>query len=374
MRFPGTSQKQHRGFASGLATWLCLATFAWVATCVAGCNKVPTFGELVGGDEEAEAEPAPVAAPPKAVAVAPRPKFEQPEPEPERQPPTPPTPEELVERFELVPSTGHTDAELASLAEDLGEERERIAEMDFAGSKITNQGVAEIGKFPAVRLLKLNGSLITGEGLEHLQNLSSLEVLSLSGTRVDSEGLQHIAQLVNLRELDISQTRVTDEGLQYLANLTNLEKLCFSNTSITAHGFLPLQKGGKLANLKHIEAKNSRFGNGMGQLKGMPALQYLDVGQAGVTDGSLAMLERSSNLRVLNLGFNQLSDQGLVHLKRCRSLEEVHLRQNKGVRGPGLEAFKNCKDLKTLVLSGTSVSNAYIEALKKHVPDVQVRL
>jgi hypothetical protein len=112
----------------------------------------------------------------------------------------------------------------------------------------------------------------------------------------------------------------------------------------------------------------------MGLLKNMQALEYLDAGQSNVSDGSLQMLDKSNNLKVLLLGFNLLSDQGLFFLKGIRTLEEVRLRQNKMIRGPGLEAFIRCKDLKLIDLTGTGAGNRFVEDLKKHVPGVEVQL
>ena len=366
---------RHRGVTHTTRIWsvgVPLIALAATAVWLAGCDKVPKFGDLVGQEKKAEEPPAAEPEPaPQAVVTPPVQPEIKPEPPQE---PVKPTPEEAMADFENSTTTAHSDAELAELAENMGEQRDRLAKMDMAGSKLTDKGAIEIGKFPAVTYLDVSGSLITGGGLTYLESLTSLEVLSLAGTRVESEGLSHIAGLINLRELDISRTMVGIEGLQHIAKLVNLEKLCFNDTSISGQGFVSWSKGGKFSNLRHIEAKNSQFGNGMNFIKNMQNLEYLDAGQSGVSDVSLQRLDKSNNLKVLLLGFNQISDQGLFHLKRCRALEDVSLRQNKAIRGPGLEAFINCKGLKTIDLSGTSAGNNFVQELQKHVPGLQAQL
>ena len=88
----------------------------------------------------------------------------------------------------------------------------QVYELNLAGSKVTDAGLAQVGQLPNLRRLHLEKTAVTDAGLAHLKNLANLEYLNLYGTAVTDAGLANLAGLKNLRSLYLWQSKVTAEG------------------------------------------------------------------------------------------------------------------------------------------------------------------
>ena len=100
------------------------------------------------------------------------------------------------------------DAQLAMLAPIA----DQVYELNLAGSKVTDAGLANVAKLKNLRRLHLEKTAVTDAGLAHLKDLTGLEYLNLYGTAVTDAGLAHLANMKNLRSLYLWQTKVTPEG------------------------------------------------------------------------------------------------------------------------------------------------------------------
>lgn len=83
-----------------------------------------------------------------------------------------------------------------------------------------------------------------------------------------------------------------------------------------------------------------------------------------VTDADLRQLSALKNLRDLNLGWTEVSDEGLAHLKRLRRLEHLYLESCSNVTDSGIAHLAGLTNLKDLTVSGTGMSNAGMVHLK----------
>ncbi len=83
-----------------------------------------------------------------------------------------------------------------------------------------------------------------------------------------------------------------------------------------------------------------------------------------VTDADLRQLSDLKDLRDLNLGWTEVSDEGLAHLKRLRGLEHLYLESCSHVTDSGIAHLAGLTNLKELTVSGTRMSNAGMVHLK----------
>jgi hypothetical protein len=90
--------------------------------------------------------------------------------------------------------------------------------------------------------LDLNGTRITNDGLAQLRGLERLAVLRFAGTKISDAGLRHLVALPALTALDLSDTEITDEGLSILGDVRGLQGLLIEDTRITANGIANLRK------------------------------------------------------------------------------------------------------------------------------------
>lgn len=100
------------------------------------------------------------------------------------------------------------DAQLALLAPIAAQ----VYELNLAGSKVTDAGVAHLAALTNLRRLHLEKTAVTDAGLAHLKGLAGLEYLNLYGTAVTDAGMANLAGLKNLKNLYLWQTKVTPEG------------------------------------------------------------------------------------------------------------------------------------------------------------------
>ena len=126
--------------------------------------------------------------------------------------------------------------------------------------------------------------------------------------------------------------------------------------------------------------------------------QSLTLVDNAITDEGLRSLAGITNLRRLSIGgqyAREVTDKGMVHLKRFRKLRVLELRKT-GVRGIGLkvlaempnleqlslwdseldrnavEHLKRCTQLKKLVVGRTNLSKADVKTIRESLPDCLV--
>ncbi len=97
-----------------------------------------------------------------------------------------------------------SDAQLAQLA-PLGP---NIVDLNLAGTKITDAGLATVSTMSNLTRLRLDRTAITDGGLTKLTKLKELSYLNLYGTPVTDKCLNALAALPNLRHLYLYQTKV----------------------------------------------------------------------------------------------------------------------------------------------------------------------
>ena len=81
------------------------------------------------------------------------------------------------------------------------------------------------------------------------ENMPKLKHLNFAGTRVSDTGLASLAKLRALGNLGLARTQITDKGLAVLRELPALEYLHLDETQITDAGLDSLANCGKLSNL-----------------------------------------------------------------------------------------------------------------------------
>ncbi|MDH3584745.1 MAG: hypothetical protein OER86_11070 [Phycisphaerae bacterium] len=108
-----------------------------------------------------------------------------------------------------------TDAQLAALKPVA----EQVAWLNLAGTKVTDQGLAQVGGLKNLSRLHLEKTGVGDAGVAHLKSLGQLAYLNLYGTQVSDAGLKHLADLENLEKLFVWQTKVTKDGAKQLKDV-----------------------------------------------------------------------------------------------------------------------------------------------------------
>lgn len=100
-------------------------------------------------------------------------------------------------------------AELAPVAD-------QIAWLDIARTKVTDNGLAIVGKMTHLTKLHLENTAIGDAGMAQLAGLKNLEYLNLYKTQVGDAGLERLKGLTSLSKLYLWQSKATPSGAERL--------------------------------------------------------------------------------------------------------------------------------------------------------------
>jgi len=89
-------------------------------------------------------------------------------------------------------------------------------------------------------------------------------------------------------------------------------------------------------------------------------------------DDDLKIFASAEMTRGLYLFHNEITDEGLVHLKNLRHLRLLDLRHNKEITDEGLKHLENLHEMEQLVLFGTKVTPAGVKELQKKMPNAKI--
>jgi hypothetical protein len=389
---------------------------------LSGCEKVPTFNELINGKKK-EAPPAPA-----PVAKAPS------EPVQKAQPPKPPekpkrAPQEMLAEFNATPGIRRTNAMLEELASQ-PEAADQITDMDLTQSGVTDAGIALLPKFEHVEKLKLSncqygnaalanvakmksltslsidggvpkdsscdqgianikgmqqltslslvGANITPKGLAHIAEMTWLESLNVTNTRFNDDNLAILTPLVNLKEFNMSHTTVSDNGFQYLLPFHQLETLKIGAMPIRGSGLMELAKRNAFPNLRNLSLSGCVSLDDTAYqaiFLFRKSLETLDVGAASLNDERFAKsVSTLSKLEKLMVHDNpSLSDAGMEKLPKLKKLKLLYFWKNPGIGDGTLpRVLQLNKSLEKVEFDVTNCSESGVRELKRRMKNCEV--
>ncbi|NQU21409.1 MAG: hypothetical protein HQ567_09010 [Candidatus Nealsonbacteria bacterium] len=191
----------------------------------------------------------------------------------------------------------------------------------------------------------------TSEILDKLQHIRRLSSLTIKDIQLAKEDVERIARLKidSLSLINISDGEC-DDLVDPIGEMTNL----------TALGL-----GGN---------KGIRHPRALGRLN---RLTFLNLAKTSFDDEGMALLRASKDsLRSLILGYTQVSDGGLRHLKGFTRLESLELNSCKQLTGTGLIELADLPKLDWLNLSGADAideDSRHVESLMKRNPSLRIQ-
>ncbi len=390
---------------------------------LAGCEKPPTWNELVGGKKDEAKPAAPTPPPVKTPTATPAPVAKQPE-APKR------TAQEAMALFNQTPVYRRTNEQLSELA-SLPEARDQITNLDIQSSTVNDAGFAVLPKFDKVETLNIStltysnealanvakmksvtslwmakgaqkdknsdaglgyvkqmkqlvelhvdAAKLSSAGIAEIAQMTQLERLSVNGViGFTDEHLQMLAPLVNLKYLDLTGSYVTDNGLKYLLPFTQLETLKMAKMQgIRGGGLKDLvmkQKG--LPNLTSLTLYDNPYLNieayeGISRLK---TLVSLDVGAANCTNTAfVGAMPPLKNLEYLSVHENDaLSDPAMAALSKMRKLKSLYFENNKNISDASVPALSKVKTLESLTILHTSITPTGAQKIKNKLKNCKI--
>jgi len=232
---------------------------------------------------------------------------------------------------------------------------------------ITDAGLEPIGKLATLRNLDLRGCPVSNAGLAHLKGLKKLKALRLSGksgaTTVDDEGFDHISALNGLKVL-AADFLFGDMvfAISRLDGVSNLEELYLAGTTFDDEAAALLTRFPKLRQLRVSQSQISD--QGLEHLAKLKSLAILDLSEnSQIFDGGLQHLSGMRQLTSLNLWRVNITDSGVEHLAGLTNLESLNL-DNTQLSDSGLQHLSRMTKLEFLHLGSTFISDAGLSQLE----------
>lgn len=332
-----------------------------------GCEKVPTFQEITGQQQN----PPPTTTPSAAPAVTPA--ATQPAPAVVPSKPAPVDPAAFLTELQTKRSEQINDNDLKTLA-SLESGREQMTFLNITRGGITDEGLQNLTKLPELSQLDLTSTNLDGHGFaalrdcpklrkltvknvirmtpqgwEEISKLNQLESLDVSGnSSLSNTDVAKFVALTNLRELNLSTTTITDDAFKSLAEMERLEVLKIEgSTQLKGHGLQAYTR--TKPTLRELHATGTPLhAGGLKHIKSISSLEFLDISNSGLSDQPFADLKGASNLVHLKIGANVLSNAGLQTVLTLTKLKILDLERMQTINDQGLGILSKKSGLQTL--------------------------
>jgi len=239
---------------------------------------------------------------------------------------------------------------------------------------------------------------VQGLGISQLSP-ETVEDLFLGNTRITDAGLAEIGKLAGLTKLDMETSTITDSGMPALAALKNLTGLTVRGTNVTVAGLAAL-KGLPLTSISYGTSMDS-FTSQLPEIAtlfpklvrlalprevsptaddwkkiaaALPRVQKVGINSRKFTDSCCEGLELLPELEEIDLTYGALTDAGIVRLAGLKKLRWLSVR-DVPLTDASLETFADMKKLRVLYLPkpGKGITNEGITKLKRQRPDMELR-
>lgn len=349
-----------------------------------GCEKVPTFQELTGQQQNSSSNtPSNATTPAAERPPQASPKIDLPAA-------APLDPAKVLSEFQAKPSNQIYDEDLKNVA-SLEAGREQITALDLTRGAITDAGLQHLAKLPELTELNLTSTSIDGNGFaalrdcpnlkklklsgvvkmtpqgwESLSTVTQLEIVDVSGnTNVTDSDVAKFTALVNLRELDLSRTPITDKAFDSLAAMENLSVLRIENNGLIDGSGLQAYSRSKPV-LRELHARATQLGRaGLRNVKLIAALEFLDISGTLLNDPQFAEIKGANSLVHLKVGENALTNAGLQPVLTLGKLKVLDLEGMQTITDPVLNILTKKSGLETLNLRKTPCTARAIQAFRK---------
>lgn len=159
--------------------------------------------------------------------------------------------------------------------------------------------------------LDLTGKTLTESDYQNIGRQLMLRRLILANTPTADAHLPHLTRTPALEYLDLGGTQVTDAGLKTIGNLPMLSHLSLARTGITG------LKGLSRLRLSTLDLSDTKITDaGLESLgEAGEQLRELDLSKTAVGDDSLPFLKRLRQLETLRVGGTKISERGIGELR-----------------------------------------------------------
>ncbi|MEN1678049.1 MAG: hypothetical protein AAGJ46_00540 [Planctomycetota bacterium] len=201
---------------------------------------------------------------------------------------------------------------------------------------------------------------------EKLSTVRGLDCLCLDQVTVSTEAFQSLSQCESLRLLTVSGDSIDDETMDCLVEFTALESLLISRSSITRDGLVRMARCRGLRSLTITRQPQLLAGTNAATLLELKQLQWLNLVDVGVDDGTMEVLAKLVDLKHLHIYELQptVTDAGLRRIGELRNLESLSL-SSSGITDQSIESIVQLRRLSSLDISDCYITDEGLAELAR---------
>jgi len=233
-----------------------------------------------------------------------------------------------------------------------------LERLDLSHTRITDEGMLRLKAAPKISDLSLYYTeQVTDQGMTAIKGWKRLRRLNLRGTRISDGTLAIVSRLTGLVALDIANTQITDNGLDHLITLTTLQELSLGRSRLSDSGLEVLRM---LTTLSYLDLSGARAAP--------PDQQRRRGGGGAMPESTVRAIAELKDLRVLKLGYSNISGDGLKILSALENVEKLGLESCSRIDDTAAAELANWKSLRYVDLQETRVTPQGLDALRKIRP------
>lgn len=186
--------------------------------------------------------------------------------------------------------------------------------------------------------LDLSGTRINGSGFNFLEGLP-INIINLNNTAIETEHFDKLKYLQEPKRISLKDVPITEAHIKAISAIGKIEELRLDNC--------PTVNAKLLEEIARLD------------------LSHLTLNETQITDSDLAGLDNSNSLRLLELSFTRITDQGLKAIKHLK-LNRLDLDSVEGLSSNALAiTARQWPDLEILKIDKLPCSGASFKPLGK---------
>lgn len=251
----------------------------------------------------------------------------------------------------------------------------RLQRLELVGTNIGNDALPALAKLPDLKMLRLDSTKVDDAGLAHFVAFSALHSLDLrENALVTNAGLVQLAKCKTLRSVALQKTNVNKNAVVDFAKSLPDCRIEWDGGIVEARIAADPDRAGaeyalSIGGIVTLKTKdNPEFRPQTAKELPKEPFELMEVrldtaaAQLAATDAGMAVFNGCRNVKFLLIQGTSISDAGLIYFKECQNLDTLHLVGSR-VDCSALLQFKSLENLATLH-AGT-INDAALAALTK---------
>jgi len=249
---------------------------------------------------------------------------------------------------------------LAAIPKGQREHPEQATKIQIGSHAVEDKDLSCLKQFPKMETVILTGQKLTEGSLPYLCQVARLKRLRITFP-LTRKGWGDLKAMRSLEDLDITGVKLGTEDIDALTQLRDLRCLSLSADLAPDGTIGRLSVMSSLRELTLVHASSSD--NGLQELRKLARLDALHLHFLHDTgDPLLAQLEGLRNLVTVGLADTKVTDDGIAYLASLPNLAVVDLR-NTAVTDAALQHLASCPRIQVLHLENTKITGAGIRYL-----------